>query len=214
MIPVVLIVIAIIAYLLGSLNGAIITSRYVFHKDVRHYGSGNAGLTNFYRTFGFGGIAMVLGIDILKAVIACLIGGWLMGFLGYAMIGKIFAGFCTILGHSYPVFYGFKGGKGALAGFGLLLVVDWRIAFICIAVFIGVIAFTRYVSLGSLLGGACAPLSVWAFGYGGLEGTLMLFCVLLVVFAHRSNIGRLITHTESKLRVGKTPEQKLKEQDF
>lgn len=214
MIPLVLIAIAVVAYTLGSLNGAIISSKYIFRKDIRRYGSGNAGLTNFYRTFGEAGVIIVLAIDILKAVIATLIGGALMGLLGYPMVGKLFAGFCVMLGHNYPVFYGFKGGKGVLTGFSMLLIVDWRIALISIGVFFVVVVFTGYVSLGSLLGAFCAPVCVWAFGYGGLEGTITLLCILLLTFAHRANIGRLITGTESRLRLGKTPEQKLKEEDF
>ena len=114
---------------------------------------------------------MVLAIDLGKGIIACLLGGWLMGLFGYPMVGKIFAGFCVMLGHSYPVFFGFRGGKGALTGFAMLIMADWRVAVICLIVFITVIAFTRYVSLGSILGSACAPLAIWAFGYGGLEGT-------------------------------------------
>ncbi|MGI6029670.1 MAG: glycerol-3-phosphate acyltransferase [Candidatus Heteroscillospira sp.] len=209
----VLIIIAVISYTMGSMNGAIIVSRLEFHRDVRNYGSGNAGLTNFHRTFGVGGMLTVVAIDLGKAIISCLLGGWLMGLFGYPMVGKVFAGFCVMLGHSYPVFFAFRGGKGALTGFGMLLMADWRVAGICFIVFITVIAFTRYVSFGSIVGSACAPLAIWAFGYGGLEGTLTLLCWLLLVFQHRSNIGRLITGTESRLRIGKTVEEKLKE-DF
>ena len=207
----VLIIIAVISYLLGSLNGSIIVSRRLFHKDIRRYGSGNAGLTNFHRTFGLAGFVLVFLIDFFKAFIAAQIGGALMGIFGYAMVGKLFAGFCAMLGHSYPVFFGFRGGKGVLAGIGMLFAADWRIACICMIVFIAVVAFTRYVSLGSILAACCAPLAVWAFNYGGLEGTVTLLCVLLLIVGHRSNIGRLITGTESKLRIGKTPEEKLKE---
>lgn len=210
---VVLVIIAVVSYLLGSLNGAIITSRLEFQTDIRKYGSGNAGLTNFHRTFGSSGMKMVLAIDVLKAVVATLLGGALMGIFGYPMLGKLFAGFCLMLGHSYPVFFGFKGGKGVLAGFSMLAIADWRIALICLVVFVGIVAFTRYVSLASMLGSACAPLAIWAFDYGGLEGTIALLCVLLVIFGHRANIGRLLTGTEAKLRVGKTAAEKLKE-DF
>ncbi len=207
----VLILIAVFSYTLGSMNGAIVVSRMKFRRDVRNYGSHNAGLTNFHRTFGLSGAVAVIAIDLGKAFIACLLGGWLMGLLGYPMVGKIFAGFCVMLGHSYPVFFGFRGGKGALTGFGMLLILDTRVALICLTVFIVIIATTRYVSLGSILGSGCAPLAVWAFGYGGLEGTLTLLCWLLLVFQHRSNIGRLITGTEARLRMGKTPAEKVEE---
>jgi len=209
----VLIVIAVIAYTLGSLNGAIIVSRLVFRKDIRKYGSGNAGLTNFHRVFGDSALLLVFAIDLGKGMLAALIGGGLMGLLGYPMVGKIFAGFCAILGHSYPVFFGFRGGKGILTAFGMILIADWRIALICISVFIAIVAFTRYVSLGSIVAPLLAPPLIWAFNYGGLEGTVTLLAVLILVFQHRANIGRLITGTESKLRIGKTPEEKLKD-DF
>ena len=114
MIPGLLAAIAVFSYLLGGLNGAIIASKYVFHRDVRDYGSGNAGLTNFYRTFGAPGLAIVIGTDVLKTVIAVVAGGLIMGTQGAAATGQVFAGFCVMLGHIYPVFYGFRGGKGVL----------------------------------------------------------------------------------------------------
>ena len=210
---VVLVLIAIISYALGNLNGAIITSRLIYGQDVRNYGSGNAGLTNFHRKYGAKSALFVIGIDVGKGIVAALIGGGLMGLLGYPMVGKIFAGFCVILGHSFPVLYGFRGGKGVLTGVSMLFVVDWRLAIIALLLFGCIVAFTRYVSLGSIVGSAAAPLGVWAFGHGGLEGVLMLLCWLLLVFQHRGNIGRLVAGTESKLRLGKTPEEKLRE-DF
>ena len=181
MIPFVLVIIAIISYLLGSFNGAIITSRLKFRQDVRNYGSGNAGLTNFHRKYGKKSVLMVVAIDVIKGIVAGLIGGLLMGFLGYPTVGKIFAGFCVMLGHSYPVFFGFRGGKGVLTGVSMLFVVDFRIACIALIIFGCVVAFTRYVSLGAMVGSAAAPICVWAFEYGGLEGVLMLFCWLLLV---------------------------------
>ena len=114
MIPGLLAAIAVFSYLLGGLNGAIIASKYVFHRDVRDYGSGNAGLTNFFRTFGAPGLAIVIGTDVLKTVIAVVAGGLIMGTQGAASTGQVFAGFCVMLGHIYPVFYGFRGGKGVL----------------------------------------------------------------------------------------------------
>ena len=118
MIPGLLAAIAVFSYLLGGLNGAIIASKYVFHRDVRDYGSGNAGLTNFYRTFGAPGLAIVIGTDVLKTVIAVVAGGLIMGTQGAASTGQVFAGFCVMLGHIYPVFYGFRGGKGVLCAEG------------------------------------------------------------------------------------------------
>lgn len=214
MIAVILIFVAIIAYALGSLNGAIITSKALYRKDIRKYGSGNAGLTNTYRVYGLKTAAIVLTIDIMKGVIGATIGGKLMGMYDQETVGQVFAGFCAILGHCYPIYYGFRGGKGALAGFSMLLVADYRVAFLVIFIFLAIVIFTRLVSLGSLVSSLTAPIFMLAFGYGSLAAIVTLLGVLLIIFAHRENIGRLITRTESKLNFGKTVEQKIKEQDF
>ena len=103
---------AVFAYFCGCFNGAVIVSKYILRNDVRNHGSGNAGLTNFYRTFGAPGLAIVIGTDVLKTVIAVVAGGLIMGTQGAASTGQVFAGFCVMLGHIYPVFYGFRGGKG------------------------------------------------------------------------------------------------------
>ncbi len=208
----VLLLIAAISYCLGSLNGAIITSKMLFRKDIRKYGSGNAGLTNFYRNFGKKGALIVIAVDILKAVLAVVIGGLLMGIYEQEMIGRIFACFCAMLGHNYPVFYQFKGGKGALTGFGAMLAVDWRVGLICIILFIVMILVTHFASAGSLLAALSAPISVWIFGHGGLEGVIAFLCFALVAFAHRGNIVRLIKGTESAIKFGKDPVDKLKDQ--
>lgn len=194
-----LILTAVIAYGLGGINGAIVASWLTHHKDIRNYGSHNAGLTNYYRTFGAAGVALVFAIDIVKAVVAVLLGSVILGIIGQPVIGKLFAGFCLILGHMYPAFHHFKGGKGALCGEVLACVVDWRVGLIMILVFIVVIIFTRYVSLGSMLAALAFPILLWSFGYSTLEGVLGLLCALLVIVKHGENILRLIGGTERKL---------------
>lgn len=198
-----LILTAVIAYLMGGINGAIVTSKYFFHKDIRNYGSGNAGLTNYYRTFGPVGVAMVIGIDVLKSVIAILIGGWLMKTQGAETVGRLFAGFCLILGHSYPVYYGFRGGKGVLCGGVMALLADWRVGLLCWAVFAIVVIFTRYVSLGSILSSMSCFLWMLAFDHTSLEVILALLCGLLITVKHAENILRLIGGTERKLSIQK-----------
>lgn len=193
---------AIVSYCLGGINGAIITSVNYFKKDIRNYGSGNAGLTNYSRTFGEQHVFLVLCVDILKSVIAVLFGGWLLGHLGLESIGRLFAGFCTILGHIYPPYYELRGGKGVLCAAVIALAVDWRIGLLCIIVFAIIVIFTKYVSLGSIVGTLCFPILLWSFGYTGLEGLLGLFSSIVVVFAHRDNIKRLKAGTESKLSIG------------
>ncbi len=200
-----LVLTAIVAYLLGGLNGAIITSLNFFRKDVRRYGSGNAGLTNFTRVFGTNGIALVLLVDILKTIISVMFGKWLLGFLGYPMIGTLFAGFCAMLGHVFPVYYRFHGGKAILCGGVLVWMIDWRVGLICWLVFLIIVVFTKYVSLGSLIGVIVVPAAIWAFGYEALDILLGLLCALLIIFAHRENVVRLIKGTETKLSIGGTP---------
>ena len=213
MIPGLLAAIAVFSYLLGGLNGAIIASKYVFHRDVRDYGSGNAGLTNFYRTFGAPGLAIVIGTDVLKTVIAVVAGGLIMGTQGAASTGQVFAGFCVMLGHIYPVFYGFRGGKGVLCAETMLLIVSFPTGLVSLLIFVGIVWATRYVSLGSICGALIAPIGVLA-ACGKLPALLSLFCVILLVVKHRSNIGRLIRHKESKLSFKKDLSDKFDDEDF
>jgi len=129
MIPLLLILIAIVSYVLGGLNGAIIISKYIFRKDIRKLGSGNAGYTNFSRNFGMGWGFVVAFIDIAKSVIAVLLGALILSIPGngYPVIGKLFAGFCLVLGHVYPVLYHFRGGKGVVCFMTTLWLTDWRV---------------------------------------------------------------------------------------
>jgi len=197
-----LVITGIVAYLLGGINGSIIASMNFFNKDVRHFGSGNAGLTNFARTFGIKGAAIVIIVDVLKTVAAIMIGRWLLGMVGFAMIGMLFAGFCAMLGHVYPVYYHFHGGKAVLCVGTLAWMVDWRVGFICWVIFLVIIVFTKYVSLGAVASIVFLPVGIWAFDHSGLEGVLGLLCALLMIFAHRDNIKNLINGTENKLNIG------------
>ena len=196
-----LILTAVIAYFLGGINGSIISSLSFFHRDVRNYGSGNAGLTNYLRTFGASSLVVVALIDVLKSVIAILAGGWLMRFADAATVGRLFAGFCLIMGHMYPIYYNFRGGKGVLCAGVLAFMVDWRVGLVCWAAFLIVVIFTRYVSLGSMIGALCMPVFMWIFNYSTLEGLLALLIALLVVVKHAENSVRLIGGTESKLNL-------------
>ena len=179
-----LILTAIIAYGLGSINGAIIAGRYVFHKDVRSYGSGNAGLTNYYRIFGTPGIVLLVLIDVLKAVAAVLLGGALLKGSGAKEIGMLFGGFCVILGHMFPAYFQFRGGKGVLSGVTLAFLADWRVGLCCLLTFLILVLFTRYVSLGSVVGSALFPVYLWIFGHDKLSIVLGVLCALLIVIKH------------------------------
>lgn len=196
---------AVEAYLLGSLNGAIIASKIFFKKDIRNFGSGNAGLTNFHRTFGAKGLLIVVLVDVLKTVIATLVGKWLAGFGGYpGSVGVMLAGFCVCLGHVYPVFYHFHGGKGILAGGTLAWVIDWRVGLCAWSIFLIFVVFTQYVSLGSIAAAITLATAVCIFVPSPTAKILAIISALLIVFAHRENIKRLHAGTESKLSLGKS----------
>ncbi|MFR5968054.1 MAG: glycerol-3-phosphate acyltransferase [Oscillospiraceae bacterium] len=220
--PVLLVLIAAAAYVLGSVNGSIIVSRYLFHSDVRTMGSGNAGLTNFYRNYGPKGIAGVLGIDIAKGVLAALIGGLIFPLATgdqalkpeYVDIGRLFAVFCLILGHVFPVFYGFRGGKGILCGVSAVFIVDYNAGVIALVVFVLAFLLTRYVSLGSVLGTISVPVTLLAKGFSGLCLILACLSVLLVIMKHGENIVRIIRHKEPRFVFRRDLSHKLDEDNF
>ena len=205
---------AIPAYVLGSANGAIITSKYLYRKDIREYGSGNPGLTNFYRVFGKGGTLLVITIDVLKTLAPVIFGGWLFWrylgvppsdgwlfkrFFEVSLLGEAITGFFIMLGHCFPVFYRFKGGKGVLATGAMLFLFDWRLALISWGMFIIITALTRYVSLGAMIGGALFPISLLLFKIGGIQEFIaMAMCALLLIARHTPNIKRLVKGEETK----------------
>jgi len=191
---------AVAAYLLGGINGAIIISKHIFKKDVRTFGSGNAGLTNFMRAFGRAWAAGVIGIDFLKGVAACVIGGLLLSQLGYGIEGRALGGLFVILGHMFPVYYGFKGGKGIMTGAAVGLMIDWRILVTILIIFILGTAFSRIVSVGSVLAATGFPLSCVLFDIGG-TAVLVITTIMasMVIFMHRGNIARIIKGEENRL---------------
>jgi glycerol-3-phosphate acyltransferase PlsY len=195
-----LLAIALSSYLLGSINGAIITSKYIYKQDIRRFGSGNPGLTNFYRVFGVKGAALVLAIDILKSVLPVIFGGWLLGRLGMRVLGAEIAAFFVMLGHSYPVYYKFRGGKTVLAAGAALFVIDLRVAVVSWVVFICVMLLTRFVSLGSMAAGIAYPVAVAAFGVGAPWCIVVAsLSAALLLFRHKPNIIRLINGSENRI---------------
>jgi len=188
------------SYLAGCVNGAIVTSGLFYRTDIREKGSGNAGLTNFYRTFGGRYALFVIVIDMLKAVVAIELGRTVFGYyLGDETLGKFFAALMCIVGHIFPAFYGFKGGKGILCSGTLLLLLDWRIALVGWGLFALLWALTRYVSLGSVTAAVSLPITS-AIVFAGYPLAIMLsVCIsLLVLWAHRENIVRLIRGEEHR----------------
>lgn len=193
-----LVIAAVASYFLGNHNGAICVS-LMMGDDVRTHGSGNAGLTNFIRSYGTGRALLVVAIDAGKAVLACLLSGLLLEPYGFALEGKMLGGLAVLLGHVYPALQGFRGGKGILSGWFIAWAVDWRIALAIGIVFFVAYFATRYVSLGSVLGvvtfGAGFAIlyhqNIWVW----LAGAVM---AALCLFAHRSNIVRLCKGQERK----------------
>ncbi len=191
---------AVIAYLLGNLNGAVIVSHLVAHEDVRTKGSGNAGLTNFTRNYGASTSVFVILIDVGKAAAACLVGGLLLGRFGHYIDGVALGGLFVIVGHDFPVLLGFKGGKGILSGVTVALMLDWRIGLFVFGIFLVAYFLTHYVSLGSVLSsGSFGFLYAWVHRGENLFPILVgFFLSALIVWMHRSNIVRLVKGEERK----------------
>lgn len=202
---------AVIAYFCGCFNGAVIVSKYILRDDVRNHGSGNAGLTNFHRTFGGWLTFAVILCDVLKAVIALLVSEWLFcnGFTVfisaadttayYLLFSKYWAALFCLLGHMFPCMFHFKGGKGILSGGTIALMLDWRIALVVWGGFLLLVVLTRYVSLGSVWAGASFPFISWYCCPKPAIVILAFLCGGLVVWKHRANIQRLLAGNENKL---------------
>lgn len=201
--------ICVLGYLLGGINGAILLSKLVEKDDVRRHGSGNAGFTNFFRNYGKRTSLLVILIDAAKAAASCLLGGWLLGKYGLRTEGMLLGGLAATLGHDFPAFLGFRGGKGIVCGFATALVTDWRVGLILFAVFDLVYFLTHYVSLASVLCALGFFVSFWLF-YPGRPFVLILSGCLsaLAIFLHRENIGRLVRGQERKTYFFKRGETK------
>ena len=197
--------VAVVAYFCGCFNGAVIVSKYILHDDVRTHGSGNAGLTNFYRTFGGPLTFVVILCDVLKAVAAIsfskliaapiiVVGSETIGFA----LAEYWAGLFCLLGHMFPCMFHFKGGKGILSGGAIAIMIDWRIALVVWGGFLLLAVLTRYVSLGSCWAGASFPFATWFVFHDVGYLILAIVCGGLVVWKHRGNLMRILKGQESK----------------
>lgn len=199
---------AVIAYFCGCFNGAVIVSKYILRDDVRNHGSGNAGLTNFFRTFGGPLTFVVILTDVLKAVVAILVGTMLFRNMVVddaivITLAKYWAGLFCLLGHMFPCMFHFKGGKGILSGGAIAIMIDWRIAVVVWGGFLVLAVLTRYVSLGSCWAGASFPFITWFVYRSSVITFLGAFIGLLILYMHRGNIHRLLTGTENKFSLHK-----------
>ena len=195
-------ILLLLSYFLGCLNGSVMVSHFIIHDDERQHGSGNAGLTNFYRTYVAKYARGVILCDMGKTVVACLLGGTLFSCLfGDWTLGVLLGGLGCELGHMFPVFFGFKGGKGILSGGTLVWLLNWRIGLIAWGLFAVLWLLTRYVSLGSLCATLSMPVSTYFFcGRSVLYTVLAVLVASLVVWCHRENITRLLRHEERRFR--------------
>ena len=212
-------IVAIISYFCGCFNGAVIVSKYILRDDVRTHGSGNAGLTNFYRTFGGPLTLVVILTDVLKAVVSILIAAKIGS--GYdprimpdipldtatvayfVVLFKYWAGLWCLLGHMFPCMFHFKGGKGILSGGAIAIMIDWRIALVVWGGFLILAVLTRYVSLGSCWAGASFPFATWFVYHNVIITVLGAVIGCLILYMHRANIHRLLTGTENKFSLHK-----------
>jgi len=195
-------VVLLVSYFLGCINGSVMVSHFIIRDDVRKHGSGNAGLTNFYRTYGAKYALAVIAIDMGKTAVAALIGGFMLDYLIHDWtLGVLLGGLGCELGHMFPVFFGFKGGKGILSGSVLVWFLDWRVALTAWILFFGLWLLTRYVSLGSICAAASIPVTaVLVFGFNWKYVVLCVLISGLAIYCHRGNIQRLLTGTESKFK--------------
>ena len=200
------IIISIIAYFIGSISFSVIFSRKFAGFDVRDKGSGNAGTTNVLRTVGKKVAALTLLCDVLKGVLAigiALIASKLWTNVNNEVL-KYLAGFFAILGHTFPIFFEFRGGKGVATSLGVLITLNWKIGLICLVFGVILIALTKMVSVGSIMSAILFPILMVFMGDVGFKSILVsILIALLVVFNHRTNIKRLKNGTENKLSFSK-----------
>lgn len=205
-----LIVITIVAYLIGSINLSIIICKLMGKGDIREQGSGNAGTTNTLRTLGKLPALIVLIFDVLKAVIAIYLGKWLITLgqaqntmIPYNDFAMALSSIGVILGHNFPIYYGFKGGKGIATSLGVLLTIEWKIGLVCLVFALVLMLLTRMVSVGSIAAAILYPVLVLVMGTEFTNKWIYLafslVIALMAVIRHRANIKRIFDGTENKL---------------
>lgn len=186
----------IIAYLLGSISFSYEIAKRIKKIDIRNHGSGNAGATNTLRVLGIGPAILVLALDIAKGIVAVLIAKY----LGVSPWAVAFTGLLAILGHNWPIYYGFRGGKGVATTIGVFAILNFLPTLIAGVITIIIIAITRYVSLGSLVLMILTPILTIFIGHYPMSYTYVDFVIMiLAIIRHRANIQRLLTGKENKI---------------
>ena len=186
------------SYLLGSIPNGLWLGKALWQTDLRKYGSHNIGATNAWRTLGKGPGFLIFFLDMLKGLVSVWLGSVLVG----TPTAMILCGIFAIIGHSLSIFLQFHGGKGVATGLGVILMLMPAPTLIVFAVWLAIVAVTRYVSLGSIVAAALVPVMAWLFGYSYEYIVFGLLAALLIIVRHHANIGRLLSGTESKIHGG------------
>ena len=200
------VVMTIVPYFLGSCNFAIIISKSAYREDIRTFGSGNAGMTNMLRTYGKRAAVGTLIADALKAVVSVMVGRLIFG-----IVGAYVAGLACVVGHVFPVFYKFKGGKGVVTAIVTIFLTNWKVGIVILLIFVILVAFTKFISLGSVMAALMYPLILARMNTTAWERMpappiVMVFALamaILIVWRHVPNIKRLLAGTENKLSFSK-----------
>ena len=198
----------VISYLLGSINLSIIISSKFYNDDIRNHGSGNAGMTNVMRTYGKKMAVITFVGDFMKAVIASLVGRLLLGY-----IGSYIAGLFCFLGHIFPCFYKFKGGKGVVTACAMIAMNDPFICLLLLVVFVLVVALSKFISLGSVIAVMAYPIIHHRITGGNFGTIVALLMAAMCVFAHRTNIKRIMNHEERQFTFKVKDKKTIKEQE-
>lgn len=191
-------IIAVVGYLLGCIPSGLIVGKFFCNVDIRNYGSKNIGTTNMFRILGPKPAIVVLLADMAKGMLAVFFAQYLVGDTSSLLIG----GIMSIVGHNYPVFLGFKGGRGVATGLGVICVLMPKVTLIVFSVWAVIVFITRYVSLGSVVAATLVPILAWYFEYPWLFCLFSLLAAAFIVIRHKENIERLLKGTESKIKSG------------
>ena len=202
---------ALSAYLISGINPAIIFSKAIYGKDIRTLGSKNPGFTNFKRNFGMKWAIVVMVLDLLKSALPAVAAGFVFDyFWGEWYLGVSFTCLCSMLGHAFPVWYGFKGGKGFLVCLSAMWVLDWRVGLVITSVMVLLLLVTEYMSLSTTIAMLLGPFALWLCGAYHPE---IIFCAISAMFMawrHKENFVRLANGTESKFQLYKSSGKKKK----
>lgn len=203
------IIAAVAAWYVGGVNLSITLSKAIYHEDIREKGSGNPGFTNFKRVYGNKYAWFIFAFDLLKGAVMCLLFGLWFRALGFDFqLGAAYTGLFVMIGHSFPIQYRFKGGKGFLVLLSELFVLDWRSGLIAFGVMTILLLTVKYMSLATMCGLTAGAVSLFLFGCNLYAAIIYTVCVIFMIIRHKENIKRLTKGTESKFYLHRHSENK------